>query len=98
MGDIEFGKPLAVTMTPIPGLVVFDLPVHGDSRGWFKENWQRAKMVEAGLPAPSIVRPAKIATIEAKDAEAAGRLPLADRQVIAGFLLAALREASGVPG
>lgn len=50
MGDIEFGKPLAVTMTPIPGLVVFDLPVHGDSRGWFKENWQREKMTAAGLP------------------------------------------------
>ncbi|MFR3452506.1 MAG: dTDP-4-dehydrorhamnose 3,5-epimerase family protein [Collinsella sp.] len=25
-------------------MLVFDLPVHGDSRGWFKENWQREKM------------------------------------------------------
>ncbi|KAA9135367.1 sugar nucleotide-binding protein [Microbacterium caowuchunii] len=46
----EFGKALSRTDTPIPGLVVFDLPVHGDSRGWFKENWQREKMVPAGLP------------------------------------------------
>ncbi|WP_374977429.1 sugar nucleotide-binding protein [Microbacterium trichothecenolyticum] len=46
----EFGKSLAPTMTPIPGLVVWDLPVHGDSRGWFKENWQREKMLAAGLP------------------------------------------------
>ncbi|MCK3769999.1 bifunctional dTDP-4-dehydrorhamnose 3,5-epimerase family protein/NAD(P)-dependent oxidoreductase [Microbacterium aerolatum] len=36
--------------TPIPGLLLFDLPVHGDSRGWFKENWQRQKMTAAGLP------------------------------------------------
>ena len=50
MGEIEFGKQLAFTETPIPGLVVFDLPVHGDSRGWFKENWQREKMTAAGLP------------------------------------------------
>ncbi len=45
-----FGKRLGVTPTDIPGLVVFDLPVHGDSRGWFKENWQREKMVALGLP------------------------------------------------
>ena len=48
--SIEFGKQLQVTQTPIPGLVVFDLPVHGDSRGWFKENWQRGKMLPLGLP------------------------------------------------
>lgn len=41
---------LAVRTTPIPGLLVVDLPVHGDARGWFKENWQRAKMVALGLP------------------------------------------------
>ena len=45
----EFGKPLAATETGIPGLVLWDLPVHGDSRGWFKENWQREKMTAAGL-------------------------------------------------
>jgi len=46
----EFGKPLRATETPIPGLVLWDLTVHGDSRGWFKENWQREKMLAAGLP------------------------------------------------
>jgi dTDP-4-dehydrorhamnose reductase len=45
----SFGKPLASHSTPIPGLVVWELPVHGDSRGWFKENWQREKMVSLGL-------------------------------------------------
>lgn len=46
----EFDKALSVVETPIPGLLIVELPVHGDSRGWFKENWQRAKMVAAGLP------------------------------------------------
>jgi len=41
---------LSVHTTAIPGLLVFDLPLHGDSRGWFKENWQRSKMLELGLP------------------------------------------------
>lgn len=46
----EYGKALAAHETTIPGLIVFDLPVHGDARGWFKENWQREKMVALGLP------------------------------------------------
>lgn len=46
----EFGKSLSVESTPIPGLLIVELPVHGDSRGWFKENWQREKMTAAGLP------------------------------------------------
>ena len=41
---------LRVEETAIPGLLVLRLPVHHDSRGWFKENWQREKMVAAGLP------------------------------------------------
>ena len=41
---------LAVETTPIPGLLVVRMPVHGDARGWFKENWQREKMVALGLP------------------------------------------------
>ena len=47
---MDFEKDLKVTETNIPGLLVFDLPVHGDNRGWFKENWQRAKMMGLGLP------------------------------------------------
>jgi len=47
---VSFGKALEAASTPIPGLTLVHLPVHGDSRGWFKENWQRAKMLEVGLP------------------------------------------------
>jgi dTDP-4-dehydrorhamnose 3,5-epimerase-like enzyme len=46
----EYGKALRANATQIPGLVVWELPVHGDGRGWFKENWQREKMVAVGLP------------------------------------------------
>ncbi|MGO4186366.1 sugar nucleotide-binding protein [Pseudarthrobacter sp. TAF60_1] len=48
--SIEFAKKLHAHETPIPGVVLYDLPVHGDNRGWFKENWQREKMVALGLP------------------------------------------------
>jgi len=41
---------LAVRETAIPGMYVIDLVLHGDSRGWFKENYQRAKMEALGLP------------------------------------------------
>ena len=47
---IEYEKDLKLTETCIPGLKVLDLAVHGDARGWFKENWQREKMVAAGIP------------------------------------------------
>jgi dTDP-4-dehydrorhamnose reductase/dTDP-4-dehydrorhamnose 3,5-epimerase len=47
---IEFSKDLTIKETTIPGLLVVDIPVHGDSRGWFKENWQRSKKLELGLP------------------------------------------------
>ena len=50
MADIAFEKDLSVTETGIRGLKVVDLAVHGDSRGWFKENWQRAKMTALGIP------------------------------------------------
>lgn len=46
----EYGKPLSANTTPIPGLTIWELPVHGDNRGWFKENWQHAKMTALGLP------------------------------------------------
>jgi mRNA interferase MazF len=40
----------------------------------------------AGLPAPSIVRPAKIATIDARDAGRLGTLPLSDREAVRTYL------------
>jgi len=47
---------LVVTESPIPGLFVIELPVHGDNRGWFKENYNRAKMEQLGLPHFEIVQ------------------------------------------
>ena len=41
---------MRIETTPIPGLLVLHVPVHGDSRGWFKENWQREKQLALGLP------------------------------------------------
>jgi len=45
-----FGRELRSAAAAIPGLTVWELPVHGDARGWFKENWQREKMLSLGLP------------------------------------------------
>ena len=50
MSELEFSKELKSYESPIDGLVVYDLTVHGDNRGWFKENWQREKMTALGLP------------------------------------------------
>lgn len=47
---------LTVTEAPIPGFYVVKLPVHGDSRGWFKENYQKEKMESLGLPVFTIVQ------------------------------------------
>jgi dTDP-4-dehydrorhamnose 3,5-epimerase len=41
---------LKVTETIIPGLYEIDLIVNGDNRGWFKENYQQAKLEALGLP------------------------------------------------
>lgn len=43
-------------------------------------------LAAAGLPAASIVRPAKIATIDARDAARLGTLPRADRGPLRSYL------------
>ncbi|WP_022867707.1 sugar nucleotide-binding protein [Schaalia vaccimaxillae] len=50
MSESFTGKPLGIEETPIPGFLRIDLSIHGDNRGWFKENWQREKMIALGLP------------------------------------------------
>lgn len=47
---------LALHETSIPGLLVMDLVVHGDERGWFKENYQKEKMEAIGLPEFKVVQ------------------------------------------
>lgn len=47
---------LGVHETSIKGLYEIDLVVHGDNRGWFKENYQRTKLEELGLPHFEIVQ------------------------------------------
>jgi len=41
---------LSIRTTAIPGLLVISLDLRRDNRGWFKENWQRRKMIDLGLP------------------------------------------------
>jgi dTDP-4-dehydrorhamnose 3,5-epimerase len=47
---------LAVRETVIPGFYEIDLILHGDARGWFKENYQREKLEVLGLPRFEIVQ------------------------------------------
>jgi len=54
--NLEFSKELELKETTIPGLIICDLPVYGDSRGWFKENYQKEKMERLGLPDFKIVQ------------------------------------------
>jgi dTDP-4-dehydrorhamnose 3,5-epimerase len=41
---------LAVRKTSIDGLLEIELAVHGDNRGWFKENYQAEKLQALGFP------------------------------------------------
>lgn len=54
--DPGYYNELTIAESPIPGLYVVKLPVHGDSRGWFKENYQKEKMEALGLPAFGVVQ------------------------------------------
>jgi len=47
---------LSVHKTAIPGFFEIELVLHKDPRGWFKENYQRAKMEALGLPHFEIVQ------------------------------------------
>lgn len=47
---------LAVRETTIPGLYEIDLVLQGDSRGWFKESYQKQKMEALGLPKFEVIQ------------------------------------------
>jgi mRNA interferase MazF len=63
------------------GLLWVVMITSAENRGWLGDVGV-SDLAYAGLPADSVVRTAKIATIEAKDAERLGSLPLADRLIV----------------
>jgi len=75
-----------------PSLLWVLMVTSAANRGW-PGDVAVSDLVGTGLPVASVVRPAKIATIEASDAERIGRLPPADRPDVAQALRASLRAA-----
>ena len=75
------------------GLLWLGMITSAANRGW-RSDVPISDLLTAGLPIPSIIRPAKIATIEARDALTLGTLAPADRvrvsQSLQDFLSAAL--------
>lgn len=66
------------------GLLWLAMITSAANRGW-PDDVPVSDFAVAGLPIPSIVRPVKIATIEARDAEALGILAPADRVALRQF-------------
>jgi mRNA interferase MazF len=66
------------------------------NRGWAGDV-PIADLSAAGLPIPSIVRPTKIATIDARDAESLGNLSPSDRTTVAECLRRLLTAALDLP-
>ena len=51
MTEQFFDKELAAREVPgIPGMLEFDIPVHGDNRGWFKGKFSKEKMLPLRFP------------------------------------------------
>jgi mRNA interferase MazF len=74
--------PQAPTSPPLLWVLMMTSAVN---RGW-PGDVAVSDLDQAGLPVPSVVRPAKIATIEARDAERIGQLPRGDRSLVAAAL------------
>src|SRR5215467_14247322 len=67
------------------GLLWLAMITSAEHRGW-PGDVVISDLRGAGLPAPSIVRPAKIATIDARDAGRLGTLPSTDRNAVRTYL------------
>jgi mRNA interferase MazF len=67
------------------GLLWVLMITSAENRGW-SGDVPVSDLGRAGLPAPSVVRCAKVATIVTADAESIGTLPAADRRTVAQHL------------
>ena len=68
------------------GLLWVLMITSAENRGWTGDV-EVSDLSASGLPAPSVVRTAKIATIEVKDAQPLGILPLTERGRISVLIL-----------
>ena len=79
---VQQRRPALVVAVPdapgAPELLWVLMVTSAANRGW-PGDVAVSDLAVAGLPAPSVVRSAKIATIEAQDAERIGHLPPEDR-------------------
>jgi mRNA interferase MazF len=73
----------------VHGLLWLVMITSAENRGW-PGDVGISDLRAAGLPAPSIVRLAKITTVDARDAQRLGTLPRADRKAVAAGLRAIL--------
>ena len=92
----QFRPALVVGTDPIEddhGLVWVLMITSAENRRW-ENDVVVSDLTAAGLPVPSVVRCAKIATIEAKEAALIGSLPDPDRREVGAFL-ARMFEATG---
>jgi mRNA interferase MazF len=75
------------------GLLWVAMITSAENRGW-SEDVAISDRALAGLPVASLVRCAKIATIEARDADTVGTLAHADRMAVAAHLLRIMQAAT----
>jgi len=96
---VQQRRPALVVAAPdapgAPRLLWVLMVTSAANRGW-PGDVAVSDLAAAGLPAPSVVRSAKIATIEAQDAERLGALAPADRPLVAAALRARLSQALAV--
>ena len=93
---VQQRRPALVVALPqgvgTPALLWVLMVTSAENRGW-RGDVLVSDLIQAGLPAASVVRTAKIATIEASDAEQIGRLPVADQGQVVEALRASFAAA-----
>jgi len=92
---VQQRRPALVVAVPVapgaPELLWVLMVTSAANRGWLGDIVV-SDLTVAGLPAASVVRSAKIATIEAGDAERIGYLPPADRSEVAEAVRGSLAQ------
>ena len=78
------------------GLLWVMMITSAKNRGWL-DDVEISDLEGAGLPAASVVRTAKIATIEVGDAERIGSLPIGDRAEVGARVAETVAKVLGVP-